>query len=52
MVQLGVPTNRYYYSFINKRNPYSAWNNFPTLENPNTRYKYTSIKITFSQDQD
>ena len=28
----------------------SSWNKFPTKENPNTRYKFTSMEVTYSQD--
>ena len=29
----------------------SAWSKFPTEENPENRYKFTSLEINFSQDQ-
>ena len=29
----------------------SSWNKYPTVENPSSRYKFTSIEINASMDQ-
>ena len=50
MVQVGLEDEQDYYSSIFRGNVPSAWNQFPTKEKPEGRYKYTSVGINFSQD--
>ena len=42
--------NQDYYSFISILPEASAWNRFPTEEDPLSRYKFTSVEINFSPD--
>ena len=40
-----------FYSYIDDLTQrYSAWNYFPTKENPNSLYKFTSIEINLNKD--
>ena len=49
-MQLGGQEETYFYNGLTT-GPYpSAWNVFPTEENPTTRYKYVSAEINFGKD--
>ena len=49
--QFGYSEDRNFYSFFSKVPEASAWNNFPTEKNPLSRYKFSSIEVNFSADQ-
>ena len=51
MFQFGYSEDRNFYSFFSKIPEASAWNHFLTEEVPLSRYKFTSIEVNFSADQ-
>ena len=52
LVQFGYAVERPFYSYFSKLPEPSAWNKFPTKENPSHRYKYTSIEVNYSLDRE
>ena len=51
-LQYGNINSDYYNNFMIDSNVRpSAWSKFPTQDNPNGKYKFTSLEITYSQDQ-
>ena len=49
--QFGYSEDRNFYSYQSTLPVASAWNKFPTLEDPLSRYKFTSVEVNFSPDQ-
>ena len=50
ILQYGVEDELEYFSFVTRSPAASAWNKFPTKEEPLTRYKFTSLEIIHSPD--
>ena len=50
VVKLGYSNEKEFYTYHRKLPEASAWNKFPTEENPLTRYKFTSVEINHSPD--
>ena len=48
MFNYGNSIDRNFYTYLNKDPEPSAWNKFPTVENPLNRYKFTSIEVNHS----
>lgn len=51
LLQFGYSNDRHFLTYTNRGNVPSSWNKFPTIETPNTRYKYTAIEVNFSPDR-
>ena len=51
LIQLGYAEETSYIDYHLKLPEASAWNVFPTKENPNARYKFISVEFSFSYDQ-
>lgn len=49
-IQFGYEVETEFYTYLNKMPEPSAWNKFPTTEDPLTRYKFTSVEVNFSLD--
>ena len=49
--QFGYSEDRDFHSFFSKLPEASAWNKFPSEQDPLSRYKFTSIEVNFSADQ-
>ena len=47
----GNVNEREFHTYLNKDPEPSAWNKFPTVENPLTRYKFTSVEVNHSADR-
>ena len=51
LFQLGESEDREFHSYVdNIKSMYSAWQDFPTEENPYTLYKYASMEINLFKD--
>ena len=51
LFQFGYADETTFYSYSSKMPEPSAWNKFPTVADPKSRYKFTSIEVNFSLDQ-
>ena len=50
-VQFGFEVEREYLTYKEQLTPiYSAWNSFPTKDNPYALYKYASLEVNLSKD--
>ena len=50
-VQLGFSEEKKFYDLQRKLPEASAWNTFPTDDEPGNRYKFTSFELNFSPDR-
>ena len=51
LIQLGYAEETYFIDYNPRLPEASAWNVFPTKENPKARYKFISVEFSFSYDQ-
>ena len=51
VLQLGYSEERIFYSYHRKLPEASSWNIFPSEQNPLSRYKFTSVEVNHSPDQ-
>ena len=49
--QFGYSEDSNFYTYTQEKPNASAWNEFPTKEKPYTLYKFTSMEVNFSPDQ-
>ena len=51
LVQFGFSTDTLFNSYDDNITPqYSAWNKFPTEQDPHSLYKYASVEINLNKD--
>ena len=48
ILQFGYSEDREFYSYLPETPAPSAWNKFPSKEDPFSRYKFTSLEVNFS----